>query len=256
MKFSPLNARFALFALLALCACAPVVTHSPRVRPGPDLHLTAGTLRLLCDSPCDTGGILPRTGVGMRYGWTSRDSAGAGILAGVSVPVFDVLNPELDVYAQAPAGPTAPVVGLGVATAVKYTMPYVQFGWDPPAGVGAYATVGYTWYWSNPEWNIDGLPDDSLYRAPRYFSPMLSLRLPGEAAAMTIYLSGALGSFSEQRTEYREGEPEPAVTQVRRPLRLLMTGVVLNTPLESMFFPVRRPRPIPPPVGVRVPAPQ
>lgn len=247
---SPRIPKVAFAALCVLGACSPVVTHSPRVRPGPEVTLTAGTIRELCDTPCDHGGVLPRFGAGARVGWLSRDSAGIGVLAGVAFPAFDLSSPEIEVYLQPPAGPRAPVGGIGALVSTHYAMPYAQIGYDPPTGPGAYATLAHTWFFSHPQW-VSDTPGDTTYRAPRYFSPSVSVRLPMRGGgAMSLYLAGAFGSFRETRREYVDGG-ERIVTD-RFPIRLLMTGVTFDVAVNEIFegfprFPPGRPRPPVPP---------
>ena len=250
-----MKAGLAVVTMVLLGACAPVVTHGPRVQPGLEVTVTGGTLRALCDSPCGEGDLVPRLGFGGRYGWAASDSGGVGVMAGIAFPAVDLASPELDVYVQAPAGPRSPVFGLGGLVSPRYVMPYAQLGWDLPASLAVYGTVGYSWFFESPAWAwLD--PPDSAYRAPRYFAPSLSVRLPTRRGgdAMTLYVAGALGSFQETRTEYPPlGGP---VTRVERvPVRVLMTGVTLSSRMLWPPLPAPRRGPSFPPVGAGPPPP-
>ena len=137
-----LSARivFALLAAACATACAPFVTHSPRVVEGLTFYGTAGGGRTLCDRPnCDTT-LTPQQGVGLRFGHAASASA-PGLSAGVTGSpgwVFSDLGlyPELDLYAQAPLGLTPFDAGTGVLLSPAHVMPYVQAGRMKPDGSG------------------------------------------------------------------------------------------------------------------------
>lgn len=226
-----------------MAACAPVVTHGPRVEPGVTFYGTAGGGSSLCDRPaCDTF-LTPQQGVGVRYGRAASASA-PGWSAGLTVSNGGVSS-ELDLYVQAPAS-MAFDLGAGVLAAGSHGMPYVQAGRMKPDGSGWYTTQGFAFLASRPaRWStsLDGGPGEERVK-PRYWAPAVAYRARGRYG-VHFYLSGAFGTA--EATKYR-GE-EPGFDTVRQPVRMVMTGVVFDVQ------PVRRPRQAPPPPEPRPAAP-
>ena len=69
------RALFTLVAAACTAACAPIVTHGPRVEQGFTFYGTGGGGRTLCDRPaCDTS-LVPQQGTGLRYGHAASASA-------------------------------------------------------------------------------------------------------------------------------------------------------------------------------------
>lgn len=246
------RARLLAAATLLLAACAPVVTHGPRVDPGMQLTLTAGTVRPLCDSGC-TGGQLPTMGGGLRYGFTPERPELPAFLAGVSVPVFDVAAPELDLYVQGPHRDRSWGYGAGVLSSPRHLMPYVQVGHTPIHGTGWYFTGGYARLNQYDSWWDAGgdEPVRDHHRRPRYWTPTLALRLPRGEGTLDLYVSGAFGHYVDNvvtSPPFDSSWPgsQPEVTRVRKPVRMLTAGVILNADLgrlgeNSMRFPRRFP---------------
>jgi hypothetical protein len=92
----------ALLAIACTVACAPVVTHSPRVEGGTRLVMTAGASAPLCENAeCDLA-LLPQVSLGVRTGRPAGE-ANAGFTAGVNL-TMNIVSSDVDLYAQAPTG--------------------------------------------------------------------------------------------------------------------------------------------------------
>ncbi|HEX2187465.1 MAG TPA: hypothetical protein VHG51_01145 [Longimicrobiaceae bacterium] len=209
-----------LLPALLLGACAPVVSHAPRVEPGPTFGLVAAARP--CDSACAGSEPIPATSAVFRQGWVREDGSGPAASVGLSVPGV-ILFPlvELDFYVQAPAAPSAPVFGGGVLLAIDHQMPYVQAGRVPPGGSGWYTTQGLAFVTRTEGRGV----------AARYWSPALAYRLRGGELWWHVFVGGGIG------TRYPDVETDP-----RRPLRFVMAGVVLERAGSwPPLFPERRP---------------
>ncbi|MBW3572584.1 MAG: hypothetical protein KY467_15890 [Gemmatimonadetes bacterium] len=217
------RARLALLLLACAGACAPVVTHGPRVEPGTQIVVTGGAARPLCDD-C-TGGLLPQISVGMRGGHAATELR-AGFSMGVHVAA-NVASSEMDAYVQAPrrGGWDA---GAGLLLGPMQGMPYVQLGRMGGDGSGLYTTQGLALHarhslrlgHHHPQ---PGAPPDTAagWVRPRYWAPTLAFRGPGRNA-MHMYLSGAFGT-AEEFTEFEGGVSRRTA---RRPVRMLVAGFV------------------------------
>ncbi|HEX7242022.1 MAG TPA: hypothetical protein VF263_17190 [Longimicrobiaceae bacterium] len=228
-----MRARAALL-LLGLGACAPTVTHAPRVEPGSTVGATLGVRPGACDSSCSGAGEpAPALGVFFRHGWTSADSAGAAFSVGVFVPGA-ILVPvaELDLYAQAPSAPGAPVLGGGVLLAADHLMPYLQAGKTARDGSGWYTTQGAAF---TSETSGSGV-------SAAYWAPAVAYRLGWGDRGVHLYLSGGVGR--KRTSVYGEG-----ATRTRSgPLRFLMLGAVLERRIAWRdLLPGPPPRPVPHP---------
>lgn len=226
-----MNPRHALAALLALSACAPVVTHSPRVEPGLAIHATAGLPLPLCDTGCG-GGLTPTLGAGVRYGYAPAGGSGPAFLGGVTVPLFEPSSAEVDAFVQAPSSGDW-VVGAGSLASRRHVHPYIQLGRIPAGGSGWYVGAGYAWLFDNPDW-IEDFDDaisgeESLARAPRYFAPSLGWRTTLGGRRFHAYLTGGLGSWRERTFDPATGEN----IEVERRIRTLATGVSLEFALRD-----------------------
>ena len=82
--------------LLALAACAPAVTHGPRVDRGVILTATGGAPRPLCATGECVGGLVPTLGGGVRAGWVPNDGSKPAFQLGATVPLMDPLGLEID----------------------------------------------------------------------------------------------------------------------------------------------------------------
>ncbi len=233
------------FTVLLACAaaCAPVVTHGPRVEEGLTFYGTAGGARSLCERPvCDTE-LFPQQGAGVRYGRAASASA-PGLSAGLTVSTGWVSS-ELDLYAQAPASPAGVDVGVGVLAAPAHQMPYVQAGRMNADGSGWYTTQGFAIMGSRPgRWapSLEAGPGPERVK-PRYWAPTIAYRTRGRYG-VHLYLTGAFGTAEAKK--YRGDEP--GFHTVRQPVRAVMMGTVFDVQ------PLRRPPP-PPPAPVPAPPP-
>jgi hypothetical protein len=228
--------------LLACAACAPVVTHSPRVEPGITLYGTMGSTRSLCSQEtCDTD-LVPQMGGGARYGRVATDST-PGFSAGFTYSA-GVESSEVDLYVQAPASRLALDAGAGVLAAGTHVMPYVQLGRMQPDGSGWYTTQGFAFLGER----VAGLILDEPYEevTPRYWAPTIAYRTRGRYG-VHVYASGAFGSA--RVTLHEPDEPDPRTE--RQPVRAVMMGVVfdvLSAPPPGSLPPARGPvAAVPPP---------
>lgn len=227
---------------LAAAACAPVVTHGPRVEQGVTFYGTGGGGRPLCDRPaCDTR-LVPQQGAGVRYGRAASASA-PGWSAGLTLSTGGTSS-ELDLYTQAPDGSTPFDAGAGVLLSPAHVMPYVQAGRMRPDGSGWYTTQGFAFMASRPaRWSNEGASEERV--TPRYWAPTVAYRTRGRYG-VHFYVSGAFGTADAKK--YR-GE-EPGFHTVRQPVRALMTGVVFDVQparRNRQAPPSPRPRPAAPP---------
>lgn len=233
-RLSP-RTLFTLLAAACAAACAPVVTHGPRVEQGFTFYGTAGGGRSLCDRPaCDTN-LVPQQGAGVRYGRAASASA-PGWSAGLTVSSA-LVSSELDLYVQAPTS-VGFDLGAGLLAAGTHGMPYVQAGRMKPDGSGWYTTQGFALLASRPaRWSssLDGGPGEERVE-PRYWAPTVAYRTRGRYG-VHFYASGAFGTAEAKK--YRGDAP--GFHTVRQPVRVVMTGMVFDVQ------PVRRPRRVPPP---------
>lgn len=235
-----MKSSFAFLLVACTAACAPVVTHGPRVVQGLTFYGTAGGGRSLCDRPvCDTS-LAPQQGAGVRAG-RAASASGPGWSAGLTAST-GLESSELDLYVQAPTS-LGFDLGAGVLEARSHRMPYVQAGRMKPDGSGWYTTQGFASLASRPaRWNSEGPSQERV--KPRYWAPAIAYRTRGRYG-VHLYVSGAFGTADA--TKYR-GE-EPGFRTVRQPVRAVMMGMVFDVQ------PVLRPRPRPPAPGPGAPAP-
>ncbi|HEY0036266.1 MAG TPA: hypothetical protein VGB66_06230 [Longimicrobium sp.] len=237
--------RFSAIVLLAsAAACAPVVTHSPRVEPGLTLFGTLGSTRSLCSQEtCDTD-LIPQMGGGARYGRVATDST-PGWSAAFTYSA-GVESSEVDLYVQAPASWLALDAGAGVLAAGSHVMPYVQLGRMQPDGSGWYTTQGFAFLTER----TDALLPDPPYEEvmPRYWAPTIAYRTRGRYG-VHVYASGAFGSARVTLHELEEPDPRTE----RQPVRAVLMGVVfdvLSAQPAGSLPPARGPvPPVPPPPG-------
>jgi hypothetical protein len=216
--------------LATAAACAPIVTHSPRVQNGFSFHGTAGGTRHLCErSDCDTK-LAPQHGAGIRYG-RAATAAAPGMSAGLTVSTF-ILSSELDVYVQAPASLSRLDAGAGVLLAGTHGMPYVQAGRMKLDGSGWYTTQGFAFLSRRTmHLSIDDAGVEQVQ--PRYWAPTIAYRARGQYG-VHFYATGAFGTA--RATKYRGDEPGTRVE--RQPVRAVMMGIAFDV------------QPAPPPRGV------
>jgi len=256
-----MRTRVALAALAALFACAPAVTHGPRVEPGMALMMTGGMPRPLCAEFTDChAGATPTFGAGVRYGFMPRSAEGAPVLVGVTVPVFDIVAAELDAYVQAPST-GAWAWGGGALVSARHLMPYAEVGRMPAGGGdGWYLSAGYAHLFQDPSTELIDEPfGESMARPPRWFAPGAGARVNFRGVRWTVFANGAFGSYVE-RTVTQEYIPDGIAidtVDVRRRISTLMLGLTWEVPFRDVGR--RRaptPAPRPPPVPRPVPEPR
>jgi hypothetical protein len=217
---------FAAAALLGLVACAPVVTHGPRVAPGLSVGLTSGVApATVCDS---CAGMLPAMGVVGRWGFTAGDPGRPSVQVGLGLKLGDV---EGDLYVQAPSDGAA-AYGAGVMATGYFVMPYVQWGLDRPSGTGFYTTQGF----AVGTHSVGGLQHERMAYdeiLPRFWSPAFAVRLGGRRA-LHLYVAGMVGSYSQRI---------PGGTGERHPLRTVTAGATVETVVGRPRIPRQPPMP-------------
>ncbi|HEX8905065.1 MAG TPA: hypothetical protein VF771_09510 [Longimicrobiaceae bacterium] len=233
--------RIALVALPALFACAPVVTHGPRVEPGTTVTGNFGVPALECGkgNGCNTG-IAPSFSFGVRRGWVPDSARAPSFLLGLSLPVFDPVAPELDAYVQAPA-PGMFAAGAGALASPHHVEPYVEAGFSRPNGDGWFATAGYAWLFADPRSYILN-EQPRMKEPPRYWAPGVGFHGHVLGRNLTAYASGALGRYVDRElASTPDGRTDTTI--VRKNVRMLVIGV------SGQLDPGRIwPLPFPPPI--------
>ncbi|HEX2207724.1 MAG TPA: hypothetical protein VHG93_08575 [Longimicrobium sp.] len=223
----------AVLLVASAAACAPMVTHGPRVQPGFTAAATTGGSRALCDTACELD-LTPQVAVGVSRGWPATETR-PGFSVGANVSVF---SSDVDAYVQAPTGWTGALqAGAGGLVGIGHAMPYVQLGRMRQDGSGWYTTQGFVWMYRREARN-DGLlmdpgevdpervgPD---FVAPVYWAPTLAFPGGGETG-VTLYVSGAFGTADAWRYD-QNGNLHSAG---RESIRSVMMGVMLDSRMAS-----------------------
>jgi len=228
-------------SLLALLgACAPVVTHGPRVEPGPHAGIAAGLL-LAPESAGVPDAVTPELAPYVRYGWAARPGGFGASLALSLDPNAESRGVGVDAYLQGPSGGSALAYGAGVTRSAGVVMPYLQAGRDLGRGYELYTTQGYVHRTRFTEKHVGILEERTAQARPRYWAPSLAVRTRSGAVAASLQLTGAFGHYEER--------PGPdAGPVVRRRLRAAAASVAGEVDLvrlvrEGLGSP---PRPAPP----------
>jgi hypothetical protein len=217
------------FALLLVCvpaACAPMVTHGPRVQPGTHIMVTGGGGYSPCDTLTCSLELLPQAALGLR---TGRAPSGTrpGLGLGLNL-ALNLVSSEVDLYAQAPTDPARFDAGAGVLLSGAHLMPYVQIGRMRDDGSGFYTTQGFAWMSRRQtSYGLAGAHEEEAPDEvqPRYWAPSVAYRTGGQYG-MHLYLSGAFGTAAEFSWPRNfEGEIQQTGSQ---PVRVLMAGVVFE----------------------------
>lgn len=229
--------RTRVTALLLLCApaCAPIVTHGPRVEPGFSVTSTVGVPHAFCDSACGLE-LAPQLGFGARWGRAADPGrAGYSITGTFS---SSIISSEADLYVQAPERSDW-AMGGGVLLSPNHVMPYVQAGLMDAGGAGFYTTQGFVVMAERPR--QFGLIDEPSHLVrPRYWAPTLAYRMNTRRGAIHLYVSGALG--------WMDRVPQGGTTAGREPVRGLMAGISAEQPISfPLFMATPPPPPGPPP---------
>jgi hypothetical protein len=232
--------RFSLLFALTLAACAPAVTHGPRVEPGTTVTANLGVYPALCrqNQSCDSG-VDPELSLGLRRGFV-RNPEGAAFLLGASLPLADLLAPELDAYAQAPA-PGLFTGGAGALLSAHHAEPYIQAGLTRPNGDGWFGTLGYAWLFADPR-NYFMQERPHMVRPPRYWAPGVGFTGHVLGRSMTVYANGALGHFVDRQVS----ADAPADTSiVRRNVHAVVVGISGQMSPSDFLHDLLGPLPIP-----------
>jgi hypothetical protein len=251
--------RLPLLLLPALFACAPAVTHGPRVERGLSLNVTGGLPRTLCRTDC-IAGVIPTFGAGARYGWVADAPGRPSYQLGALVPIWDPVGFELDPFVQAPAR-GAWAYGAGSLVSARHLVPYVEVGNMPPRGDGWYLSLAHAWLFADPTELVGTDPSEGEFgmaRPPRFWAPGVGFRMVrDEGRSVTFYANASLGSYVDREARYVGGDPPQSVpVEVRKPVRVLMIGAtaeITSRAFRRMRFPPSRPRPPLPPQPPPVP---
>jgi hypothetical protein len=146
----------AIVALLACtAACAPAITHGPRVEGGWQGGGLLAFGRSSLDARSEYPELLPSSVLFLRHGWAAdslQDEWGSQI--GLQVTPIVILGAasasderaellravEIDGYLQVPGGHPR---GIGVTVSRFVVMPYVQYGRYQESGQAWYTTQGF-----------------------------------------------------------------------------------------------------------------
>lgn len=235
-------------ALALVSACAPIVTHGPRVDPGLTAVATVGVPGQLCDSSCALE-LIPQYGLGLRYG---REPLGRSPGYSVAGTLSAALaSSELDVYVQAPLNTERWAAGAGVLAAMTHAMPYVQLGEFRRSGW--YTTQGLAMLVTRPE-DMAFFGGGGEDVRPVYWAPTLAYRAYNRRGALHVYVSGAFGRADRLAYDTIAGGSRRVGSQ---PVRVVMFGLTVEERLPDPFYrgPGPAPRPVPPPRPPIPPAP-
>lgn len=223
---------FSILLVAFAAACAPMVTHGPRVQPGVTASVTTGGSRALCDTACELD-LTPQVALGVARGWAATETR-PGFSLGANV---SVISSDVDAYVQAPTGWTGPLqAGVGGLVGIDHAMPYVQLGRLREDGSGWYTTQGLAWIFRRDARHamfaaVDYPPQrvgPDLVE-PVYWAPTLAYRGRG-GTGVTLYVSGAFGTAEAWR--YDEGGALQRAG--RESIRSVMVGVMIDRRVESV----------------------
>jgi hypothetical protein len=203
----------------ALAACAPVLTHGPRVEPGLFVGGTAGLL-LTRDTALSPHVLGPQWVPYARYGLAGKPGGAAGSLAlalgsGPESPV------EVDAYVQLPSGGSQWAYGAGVVASPALTMPYAQVGKSLSRAYEVYTTQAFVHRRDFNERQVVLLESAPTEVRPRYWAPTLAIRRRSGRWGGSLQVTGAFGRYDERQRD--PGGP-PGETR-SRPLRAVTTSV-------------------------------
>ncbi|HEU4885656.1 MAG TPA: hypothetical protein VFT45_25705 [Longimicrobium sp.] len=219
----------AVLLVASVAACAPVVTHGPRVEAGTSLVATAGASYSTCDEEACDLALLPQASLGLRTGRPAGQAA-PGLSAGGSLSL-NLLSSDVDLYAQAPTGLTGALeAGGGVLLSLAHTMPYVQLGRTAADGSGWYTTQGFVWMSRRQaDYTLTGGLDEEEpdEMRPRYWAPSIAYRTRG-ASGLQVYAAGAFGTADVYAFD-------DAQKVGRQPVRFLMAGVIVQGSPELLL---------------------
>jgi len=127
----------------AVSACAPLLTHGPRVVPGVHIGIHSGLTLMSTDSLPSKRIPGLNAGVHLAYGWRVRQDSAWGMRVAAQLGLY---GRALDLYAEfpvAPFGSSHTGAGVFVQHFSRYgAMPYVMTGWTRADGTVLYAGQG------------------------------------------------------------------------------------------------------------------
>ena len=226
----------------ALAACAPVLTHGPRVEPGLFVGGTAGLL-LTRDTALSPHVLTPQWVPYVRYGRAGKPGGVAGSLALAwgSSPQSPV---EADAYVQLPSGDSKWAYGAGVVASPALLMPYGQIGKSVGGGYEVYTTQAFVRRNDFNDRQVVLVEAAATEVRPRYWAPSLALRRRSEGLGFSLQVTGAFGRYDER---VRDSGSSPGETR-SRPLRAVTTSLAADVDVAGLLQEVLRAtrRPIPP----------
>ena len=230
-------------ALCVLGACAPVLTHGPRVEPGFFLGSTAGIL-VTRDTAAAPDVLTPDWAPYVRYGVRGEPDVFAGSLA-VALDASSAPGVAADLYVQLPARNPDWAYGGGVMGSSSYVMPYVQLGRSFGRGFEVYTTQAYVRRGDFTE-KQTGLDGSGVEVRPRYWAPTLAIRRREGALGVSLQLTGALGRFDER--PFEADELAPVTSRALRGVTVSLAadadvGLLLREVAAITRQPILRPAP-------------
>jgi hypothetical protein len=209
------SARAGLVAA-ALAACAPVLTHGPRVEPGLFLGGTGGLL-LTRDTALAPDVVAPQWAPYARYGLAGKPGGVAGSL-GLALGSSPESPVEADAYIQLPSGDTDWAYGTGVVASPALAMPYVQVGKSFARGYEVYATQAFVRRDDYNDRQVYLLETAPTEVRPRYWATTVALRRRDGPLGFSLQLTGAFGRYDERVRDSGPGTRS-------RPLRAVTTSL-------------------------------
>jgi hypothetical protein len=226
----------------ALAACAPVVTHGPRVEPGLFVGATGGLL-LTRDTALSPDVVTPQWVPFVRYGRAGMPGGVAGsiALAWGSAPESPV---EADAYVQLPSGGSEWAYGAGVVASPALLMPYGQIGKPVGRGYEVYTTQAFVRRNDFNDKRVVLVEAAATEVRPRYWAPSLALRRRSAGMGFSLQVTGAFGRYDER---VRDAGSSPGETRSHR-LRAVTTSLAADVDVAGFLDDVLRAtrRPIPP----------
>jgi hypothetical protein len=235
-----LRRALAALPLALLNACAPVLTHGPRVEPGLYLGYTAG-LTVAGDSLETPDVVTPEWLPYARYGFRGRPGGLAGSLALSPVPDVET-TVQGDAYLQLPSRDPRWAYGAGVMGSRRFVMPYLQLGRRFSRGNEVYTTQAWVRRKDFMDTDIFDESDTGEAR-PRYWAPTLALRRRDGATGLSLQVTGAFGRYDHRTYDSASAGP---VTR-SRPVRAVTTSVTADVDaarfIRDVLSVTRRPIP-------------
>jgi hypothetical protein len=206
-------------AAAVLAACAPVLTHGPRVEPGLFVGGTGGLL-LTRDTALAPDVVAPQWVPFARYGLAGKPGGIAGSIAVAlgSAPESPV---EADAYVQLPSAAPEWAYGTGVVASSALLMPYAQIGKSFPRGYEVYATQAFVRRYDFNDRQVYLLETAPTVVRPRYWATTLALHRRDGPQGLSLQVTGAFGRYDEKVRDSGPGTRS-------RPLRAVTTSLAVD----------------------------